>query len=365
MSDQELKNISQSISDSFAQIAERSTQAAKETIEAWGSDFKARLESELKAAKANLPTLTVKIGDKSEVKLSRQASPYLERLIVNAKLGLHSMLVGPAGCGKTSMSEQLAEALSLPFYSVCLTAGASETWLFGRQTPNGFVEGPFSKAYRNGGVFLADEMDAADANLLLSINTALSHHELSNPMSGETIKRHKDFVFIAAANTNGKGATHVYTGRSRLDAATLDRFVIITVDYDLEVESLVCPDKRIVKFLLDVRKELKDASQDEFISTRAFKNTYLQMQAGTSIEAIKNSLTANWGDAARELLEDAYLEHFPKSEAKAIKSDFDEAMSMPSEAKQVKPERSGGETREQLLARLAKARAAKAARAAT
>jgi MoxR-like ATPase len=211
------------------------------------------------------------------------------------------MLVGPAGCGKTTMASQLAEALELQFASVCLTSGASETWLFGRQTPNGFVEGPFAKLYREGGVFLADEMDAADANLLLSLNTALSHSQIINPMSGETLVKHKDFIFVGAANTNGKGATQVYTGRTRLDAATLDRFVIFNVDYDQELEKELCPDETLYNILNEVRRELKNEGQDEFVSTRAFKNLYRLNQSGLDLDELFAILTANWGDQSTKI----------------------------------------------------------------
>lgn len=246
--------------------------------------------------------------------LSQRASASLPRLIANAKLGLYSLMVGPAGCGKTTAAYQVAESLGLQFGSVCLTAGASETWLFGRQTPTGFVEGAFSKIYREGGVFLADEMDAADANLLLSINTALSHDTMLNPMNGEFIKRHPQFVFIGAANTNGKGSTHLYTGRSRLDAATLDRMVIVPVDYDQALEKELCDNKKMYKFLQAVREALKNEGFDEFISTRSFIFCNRQFKAGISLEDIKNSLFANWGDAARKTGEKIFSVSFNHDE---------------------------------------------------
>src|SRR5690606_21217556 len=243
--------------------------------------------------------LHVQFQDLEPAKLSGRASPHLPRLLVNAGLKLNTLLVGPAGCGRTTAAYQLAEALNLPFGSVCLTAGASETWLFGRQTPTGFVEGPFSKAYREGGVVLADEIDAADANLLLSINTALSHHEMLNPMSGEVIKKHEKFVFVAAANTNGKGSDHLYTGRSRLDAAPLDRFIIIKVDYDADLERELLSghvhSTAFRNFLNKTSQRLQTEGYDEFISTRAYDYTCRQLKAGVAPELIKDSLISKWG----------------------------------------------------------------------
>lgn len=247
--------------------------------------------------------MAIKINDADVKRLDgEEVVPYLDRMIVNAKLGLNTMLVGPAGCGKTHSAGQLARVLGLEFGHLNLTAGASETWLFGRQTPTGFVEGVFSKLYENGGVFLADEIDAADSNLLLSINTAISSEQFYNPIIGKMIKRHKDFVFIGAANTFGKGSDATYTGRNRLDAATLDRFVVIKVDYNEKIEKLLCPNESIRNTLLAMRKELVNKQTLEFISTRVIEQCYLQFVAGVEWKAIFDSLTLSWSETSRELV---------------------------------------------------------------
>lgn len=302
------------VAGNVAQLADlavsRSLEQSAKSFEA----FRSRIQEQANEAFSG-QTLHVKINDDDIKTLSKRAGVALPRLIANSKLGLSTLLVGPAGCGKTTIAHQVAEALGLQFGSVCLTAGASETWLFGRQTPTGFVEGPFSKIYREGGVFLADEMDAADANLLLSINTALSHSEMLNPMNGDHINKHKDFIFIGAANTNGKGSNHMYTGRSRLDAATLDRMVIVLVDYDENLEKELCSDKKLFHFLKNTRQRLKSESYDEFVSTRAFVYCNRQIKAGISPNEVVKSLVANWGDAAKEVARKSFKEHYDTSDA--------------------------------------------------
>lgn len=295
------KSPSQTLAENIGVITQNAVEISLTEMRTSFEAFRTDIQNQVLALfPKSQPILHVKIGDLPKTKLSTRVNPILPRLITNAKLGMHTMLVGPAGCGKTTAASQLAESLALPFGSVCLTAGASETWLFGRQTPNGFVEGQFSKLYRDGGVFLIDEMDAADANLLLSINTALSHNHMLNPMSGETIHRHANFHLIAAANTNGKGSTNVYTGRSRLDAATLDRFVIILMEYDHDLERDLCPNDNLYSFLQSLRTELRSSEMDEFISTRAFDRSYRQLTAGIDSDDIINSLIANWSDAAKD-----------------------------------------------------------------
>lgn len=232
--------------------------------------------------------------DKVQRKLSFPATEYLPRLLINAQIGENTMLVGPAGCGKTTAATQVAEALGLAFGHICLTAGASEAWLFGRQTPNGFIEAKFSELYRTGGVFLLDEMDAADPNLLMAINTALDNGHMANPINGELIKKHEKFVCIAAANTVGKGSDGTYTARNRLDAATLNRFTLLAVDYSDSIEESVCPDKELRERLQNARVKLKEMKSQEMITTRDLRRAYQFQKAGVGMFDIMASLTLGW-----------------------------------------------------------------------
>lgn len=283
------------------------------------SDVLVRVKEELAGYARPKQQIMVVEVDKIANKLSKPATEYLPRLLINARLGLNTLLVGPAGCGKTIAAAQVAEALGLEFGHACLTAGASETWLFGRQTPNGFVEGTFSKLYREGGVFLADEMDAADPNLLLAINTALANGTMYNPISGVIVPRGEKFVFVAAANTVGKGGDGVYTGRNRLDAATLDRFVLIAIDYNSEIEERVCPDQELRERLQTARTKLREMKSQEIVSTRALERSYLLKQAGVTMYEIMTSLTLGWPE---EIVRQAGLEEDkPRSKAKKAKKE--------------------------------------------
>ena len=76
-------------------------------------------------------TLHVKVNGGKKIKLSKQASPHLKNALICAKAGVNLMLVGPSGSGKSIIAEQIAEALELPYSHINLTAGASESWLFG------------------------------------------------------------------------------------------------------------------------------------------------------------------------------------------------------------------------------------------
>ena len=146
------------------------------------------------------------------------------------------MLVGDAGTGKTFVANQVADALELQFKHISCSGGMSEGMLIGKMLFDGtFVSTDFLDCYENGGVFLLDEMDSADANLLVVLNSALANGYLSVPNRKENpiAKRNENFFLIACCNTFGTGnGSRVYAGRNRLDGATLDRFYTIDFDYD-------------------------------------------------------------------------------------------------------------------------------------
>jgi MoxR-like ATPase len=141
-----------------------------------------------------------------------------------------------AGTGKTFAGQQTAEALNLNFYAMSVGVQTSKSDIIGYQDASGrYVRTHFRDAYENGGVFLMDEIDAGNANVLIQINAALSNGMCAFP-DGMVIQ-HEDFVFIASANTFGNGANRQYVGRNQLDAATLDRFTVIEWLIDDELES--------------------------------------------------------------------------------------------------------------------------------
>lgn len=247
--------------------------------------------------------VSLKVNDKEIKEKIDSPHPLLSDILNLLTAGMNPLLVGPAGSGKTMLGDQCAKILDLPFGHLCFSAGVSEVWLFGRQTPNGFAEGEFSRMYKNGGVFLADEMDAADANLLLSINTALANNVLYNPISGEKIPRHEKFYFIGAANTFGKGQSSAYAGRNRLDAATLDRFVTVKVDYLEEIENKICPVKELLDALRELRNIIKKANSPEVISYRAFDKAYRMYNLGYNVKQIKQTLTLSWNDELKKMVQ--------------------------------------------------------------
>jgi len=80
--------------------------------------------------------------------------------------GMHAYLVGPAGTGKTTAAHQAEKALTLGSYECQSFYGTmTATTLLGYKDANGnYHDTPLRRAYEQGGLWCADEVDAGVAD---------------------------------------------------------------------------------------------------------------------------------------------------------------------------------------------------------
>lgn len=260
--------------------------------------------------------------DSKPVTLKERTHPLFEKVLRLVKAGMNVLLVGPAGCGKTTLAHQIAKALKRKYGTLHCTAGASESQLTGWLLPTGesgeftYVPSEFVKLYEEGNsVFLLDEIDAADPNVLLVINAALANGALHVPQrySNPHVARGNNAAIIAAANTFGTGADTVYAGRSQLDGATLDRFYVIEMSYDEALEAEIAgdtpqhvdvwqaADKPTDDELLGLRHWVKELRQRvvanrvrRVVSTRMLQKAIAARKAGIAVNELKRDLLAGW-----------------------------------------------------------------------
>jgi len=163
---------------------------------------------------------------------------YLDCL-VRARVAIY--LYGPAGMGKSYWAEQLAELRGVDFGFTPMTEGATVSWLLGRVDAQGFKPTKLLKIWRDGGVYLFDEADAADPNMLLVMNGPLANERLDNPVDQETYMKSSETILIFAGNTDGTGADRQYNARNPFDFSTFDRLRMgrAHIRYDERVEDAV------------------------------------------------------------------------------------------------------------------------------
>lgn len=213
--------------------------------------------------------------------------------------GQHAFLPGPAGSGKSHAAEQGAAAMGWEFASMSLGPTTPESRLWGGMDANGkFHEPPFVRLARyasenpdSGAVFCLDEMDNGHAGILATLNSAMANGWFTSP-SGEVVRWGRNFVIVAAANTFGTGPTAEFSGRNRLDAATLDRFAYIPWDTDVDMEralvrGILHEDTDLAVAWLDVwhtaRQNVADHGLKAFVTMRGAQNGARLLLAGFTI----------------------------------------------------------------------------------
>ena len=210
-----------------------------------------------------------------------------EKVLKLVDMNLPVMLTGGAGAGKNFMLEQVANALGLSFY---YTSTITQEYKL-----TGFIDGggkyhetEFYKAFTQGGIFMLDEIDASIPECLVILNGAIANGYFDFPTGREIAN--ENFRVVCAGNTVGLGADLVYTGRNVLDGATLDRFVLVEIDYDPRIEENLCQDDTLREFLYDVRKSVKNNKINHIIGMRCFKYAYELLVNGFDKEFIVKSV---------------------------------------------------------------------------
>lgn len=307
----ESEAVKEAIDKAKAEIAAAHSQMLKVASDAAAKISEAEeraAAAEKKAAETKAESRIVAVQLKNGAKVVKTTKGMFhakfERLLKLAQNRKNMFIYGPTGCGKSFICGQLAETLGLKFAHVSCTSGMSESALGGRLLPVGkqgtfeYVIAEFVDCYENGGLFLLDEMDAADPNVLLVINSALANGKMAvtnRPKQPYAI-RHKDFICAAAANTVGTGASRMYSGRNKLDAATLDRFGIgkVFMDYDERVEEMLCPDAELRSTLWKWRKAIRTHNLERAMSSRFMQDAHDMFSDGWTITEISEAFFEGW-----------------------------------------------------------------------
>lgn len=235
--------------------------------------------------------IVIRDPNRTEIKIDGLQHHEFETLVLSCSArkadgNRHNIwLYGPPGTGKTTAASNVAKALGLSFY--CTGALMSKYDITGFMDANGrLVRSTFREAWENGGVFLFDEIDGSAPQAVVAFNAALANGVMAFPDG--MVKRHGDCVIIAAANTNGLGATADFVARMKLDVASIDRYEFIEWDIDENIESALCSHKEWAKIVQRARKAVAAKGiKGIMITPRATISGSSLLDAGLSIDKVK------------------------------------------------------------------------------
>ena len=149
--------------------------------------------------------------------------------------GLFVIIIGPKGTGKTTLVREYAIRKSKNLQSINFSLRTRESHLVGSKTLTdgniGFDEGIFVKSMKEGSILYLDEINAAEADVLLRLDEALDDRRqlILKESSGEIIKAKDSWFVISTINP----LTHV--GTKELPPQILSRFPVrIRLDYPPE-----------------------------------------------------------------------------------------------------------------------------------
>ena len=289
MTREEVRAIVDSCTDDFeAHVSKRIAIFAAENKET-AARLQADIDKRLKDI--NIPTvITIDHGgEDTPIPPTYTAHYRMPTLMKYIKSNAQPFITGPAGSGKSYACKQVAEILDRPFYY----EGALDDKyaVTGYLTPDGkYVESKFFKAFKNGGIFLFDEMDGSDPEVLVAMNNLLAVPDggLGSFPCG-MVPRHKDLTIVVAANTSGRGATRQYVGRSQLDAATMDRFRTFSFPYDPALETTFTSNKSWLATVHATREAVDFLNMDVIVSPRAIIAGTALLAAGVELDEVLES----------------------------------------------------------------------------
>jgi MoxR-like ATPase len=233
-----------------------------------------------------------------EIQFSFQSLEPEDKLKKLIEAGMNNIwMVGPAGCGKSTIARNIAKELDIPYLCISCGIGTSATEFTGYKYPTREAT-KFAEFYAKKSLILIDEMTALDPSVAQVINAALANGEIETTTG--TVLRHSECIIVATSNTFGNGADRQYVANNQLDASTIDRFTgaIIEVDYSKKYESQF--DQEVRDYIHLLRACIKTNSLRRIASTRMIQAAEKMKKIGMS--DWRDLLIINWSDTEKKIV---------------------------------------------------------------
>ncbi len=154
--------------------------------------------------------------------------------------GLFVLIIGPKGTGKTSLVRDFAASKNVNLRSINFSLRTRESHLVGTKTLTdgtvSFDEGLLVRSMKSGDILYLDEINSAEADVLLRLDEALDDRRqiVLKESAGEVVKAKEGWFVVATINPLS------HSGTKELPPQLLSRFPVrIRLEYppeDIELE---------------------------------------------------------------------------------------------------------------------------------
>ncbi len=190
------------------------------------------------------------------------------------------LLHGPAGTGKTISCQLICQTIGLPILETVNCTENLDEFVLGKFVPEEdrivFKESYVTKAIKEGGAVVFEEINFAKPQYLAFLNSLLDDNGFVRLDNGEIVKKHENFRFFATMNLG-------YYGTKELNQSLYNRFNIIGEISELSDEAITrmlvarVPEcKDVIDKILGVYHKLKNKialeELDVVISPRNLEN---------------------------------------------------------------------------------------------
>lgn len=231
----------------------------------------------------------------------------------------YPFLLGPKGCGKSSVAMELADAMGMEYFAFDMGQAFKPKKMFlggliiGDEGKTAAVRSEFFKAFtseRPTLIFLDEltRIPMVAANFLMTILDRKQSY-LYDEDSGVRYNKGENVLFVAAGNTG-----FAYVSTQRLDSAFEDRFIKVQLNYLSPEEETALIQQRypLVKMaaatqLAEVARLLRQAEQKEALtvslSTRQVLDAAAYLQLGYTLrEVVEEVILTNYVIAGEQLV---------------------------------------------------------------
>jgi len=183
--------------------------------------------------------------------------------------GLFVLIIGPKGTGKTSLVRDFAKNKNVNLESINFSLRTRESHLVGTKTLTdgtvSFDEGLLIKSMKSGDMLYLDEINSAEADVLLRLDEALDDRRqiVLKESTGEVVKAKEEWFVVATINP----LTH--SGTKELPPQLVSRFPVrIRLEYPPENVELEI-----------IKKHVSGNHESEIVQAIKLANTLRQAAA--------------------------------------------------------------------------------------